>query len=234
MKTLSLYNPWAMLMALGLKTNETRSWATKYRGPLAIHASKKNVEASFPDEFVEHVTEAIEAAGISVGDIPRLPKGGIIGIVDLKDCIEITEDNKPDYPERYFGDYTPGRFMWITDNARAFKKIIPMRGYQGLFNVDDDALRVCRVCGCSELNACEGGCYWIVDDLCSACCIWKDGRFIEMGELVDCENCLDPLNDEKCEKCADETHIIMSQLQGKERPEIKDNATQIALPMGEI
>lgn len=28
---------------------------------------------------------------------------------------------------------------------------------------------VCRVCGCSKEDACEGGCSWVEDDLCSAC-----------------------------------------------------------------
>lgn len=27
----------------------------------------------------------------------------------------------------------------------------------------------CRVCGCWEFQACEGGCYWVEKDLCSAC-----------------------------------------------------------------
>lgn len=27
----------------------------------------------------------------------------------------------------------------------------------------------CRVCGCSWDHACEGGCYWVGDDLCSRC-----------------------------------------------------------------
>ncbi len=29
--------------------------------------------------------------------------------------------------------------------------------------------QVCRVCGCTQNNACPGGCYWVEDDLCSAC-----------------------------------------------------------------
>lgn len=29
--------------------------------------------------------------------------------------------------------------------------------------------RTCRVCGCWELNACNGGCSWVEADLCSAC-----------------------------------------------------------------
>jgi len=27
----------------------------------------------------------------------------------------------------------------------------------------------CRVCGCTQENPCEGGCYWVEEDLCSAC-----------------------------------------------------------------
>lgn len=38
MKVLTLHQPWASLIALGVKTIETRSWTTSYRGPLAIHA----------------------------------------------------------------------------------------------------------------------------------------------------------------------------------------------------
>lgn len=40
MKTLTLHQPWASLVALGVKSIETRSWSTRYRGPLAIHAGK--------------------------------------------------------------------------------------------------------------------------------------------------------------------------------------------------
>jgi hypothetical protein len=29
--------------------------------------------------------------------------------------------------------------------------------------------RTCRICGCWEHAACEGGCGWVADDLCSAC-----------------------------------------------------------------
>lgn len=32
-----------------------------------------------------------------------------------------------------------------------------------------DGVRRCRVCGCTDDQACEGGCYWVEPDLCSAC-----------------------------------------------------------------
>lgn len=28
---------------------------------------------------------------------------------------------------------------------------------------------VCRVCGCTEHRACDGGCWWVAPDLCSSC-----------------------------------------------------------------
>ena len=41
MKAVSIKQPWANLIADGQKTIETRTWPTKYRGPLLIVSSKK-------------------------------------------------------------------------------------------------------------------------------------------------------------------------------------------------
>jgi hypothetical protein len=41
MKAISLSQPWASAIALDLKSIETRSWQTKYRGRIAIHASAR-------------------------------------------------------------------------------------------------------------------------------------------------------------------------------------------------
>ena len=27
----------------------------------------------------------------------------------------------------------------------------------------------CKICGCTDYNACEGGCYWVAEELCSKC-----------------------------------------------------------------
>lgn len=43
MKALSLWQPWATLIANGAKQIETRSWSTSYRGPILIHAAKRKV-----------------------------------------------------------------------------------------------------------------------------------------------------------------------------------------------
>jgi protein gp37 len=39
----------------------------------------------------------------------------------------------------------------------------------GEFIVPEDGERACRVCGCTQNNACEDGCYWVEDNLCNKC-----------------------------------------------------------------
>lgn len=41
--------------------------------------------------------------------------------------------------------------------------------YAGRVLAAFDTLRACRVCGCTQDHACQGGCWWTEDDLCSAC-----------------------------------------------------------------
>lgn len=36
-------------------------------------------------------------------------------------------------------------------------------------NLAAPRVRRCRICSCTELQACPDGCYWIGPDLCSAC-----------------------------------------------------------------
>ena len=38
-RALTVKQPWASLLVAGIKTVENRTWTTKYRGPLAIHAA---------------------------------------------------------------------------------------------------------------------------------------------------------------------------------------------------
>lgn len=75
MRCLSIRQPWASLIVAGHKDIENRSWATPYRGPLLIHASSKaDLDA--------------DTRGIWARDeITALPRGGIIGVVYLRDCV---------------------------------------------------------------------------------------------------------------------------------------------------
>lgn len=44
--------------------------------------------------------------------------------------------------------------------------------------------QACRDCGCTNLSACDGGCWWVEDDLCSSCAVAVD---VETGGSLTAE-----------------------------------------------
>lgn len=133
MKAITLYQPWATLMAIGAKRIETRSWATSYRGELAIHAGKDTwgIEIFFEEPFKAVLT----AAGIR--GISDLPLGQVVGVCELFSCEpteRLIETVEP--PELDFGTYAVGRFGWLTRNMRRIDPAIPARGAQRLWDWD--------------------------------------------------------------------------------------------------
>lgn len=105
-KALTLHQPWASLIALGVKTIETRSWKTDYRGPLVIHAAgRRPTEPVVGDfELVEYpkVREFFVIGPLS----PRLrslPLGAVVATCTLVDVVPIVHGHKPivSYPPRY-------------------------------------------------------------------------------------------------------------------------------------
>jgi hypothetical protein len=137
-KALSLTQPWASLAACGAKKIETRSWPTKYRGPLAIHASK-----GFPKEARRFTTEqvcynAMRYHGRSLSEVddyePAYPLGVVLAIGFLMDCVPVeTLHNEHDAMERAFGDYTPGRWAWKLEQMHMVSEPIPAKGKLGLW-----------------------------------------------------------------------------------------------------
>lgn len=48
-------------------------------------------------------------------------------------------------------------------------------------HVDGQRVMVCRECGCDDLHACPGGCYWLEAHLCSACAPDRAARLDSTG-----------------------------------------------------
>jgi len=142
MKALSLWQPWATLMAAGLKKVETRGWFTAYRGPLLIHAAKRKPKR----EELEDICEALEMfwdkTGIDCEILEDMTYGAILCHVGLIKCLATSSNVIPsiDEIEYWLGNYEDGRFMWTTDNLIKFDTPIPYRGSQGFFNVPDELL----------------------------------------------------------------------------------------------
>lgn len=129
MKAISLWQPYASAIALGLKSYETRSWATSYRGPLALHAAKRKPTISLM------LSSFLADAGIKRES--DLPLGGIVAIAELVACVPTDSVNNLNTRmsgcELAFGNYSPGRFAWRLEKVQAIE-FVPCRGYQGLWN----------------------------------------------------------------------------------------------------
>ena len=111
MRALTIRQPWAELIIRGEKDVENRSWRTRHRGPLLIHAGARAERALF------------EKHGVP-GDAER---GSIIGVVEVVDC---TQDRTSAWHEA-------GAWGWYLAGAKRFRKPIPMQGRRGLFEVPD-------------------------------------------------------------------------------------------------
>lgn len=89
MKAITIKQPWASLIALGIKDIENRTWKTNYRGRVLIHSSAKpDVEPYrlFNDDQIS----AIEK---QVGNILEVfesydHNSMIIGSVEIVDCVQ--------------------------------------------------------------------------------------------------------------------------------------------------
>ena len=119
MKALTLHQPWASLVALGTKTIETRSWSTKYRGPLAIHAGMKR-----PPGFWSHWGEPESAADPLLFDSHESsdadgywyhkwcgPLGAIVATCRLVDVVPMVSDGRQFPTAPVILDLTAGRFL---------------------------------------------------------------------------------------------------------------------------
>jgi len=146
-KALTLTQPWATLVAVGENSIETRSWGTRYRGPLAIHSAK-----GFPRDARELCTMSPYRGALGrhgYADALSLPLGALIAVAELVDVMKFTRGSLRDvrarakrgeFPphEADFGDFSPGRYGWVLTDVRALREPIPARGMLGLWEVPED------------------------------------------------------------------------------------------------
>ena len=139
MKALTLWQPWATFVAHGLKTVETRSWDTRYRGWLAIHAA-----AQMPAVIVKACRGGrfagwLEKLGYTVETLPR---GVVVCKADLITTFQTTAECTVSSFEYQFGDYTPGRFGWAFGVIVRYVEPVKARGQMGLWDwIEPDGIR---------------------------------------------------------------------------------------------
>jgi len=106
MKAISLWQPWASMIASGKKTIETRKWATSYRGDLLICSTRKPV-------------------------VGNLPLGQALCIVEVCGCLPMISQNG----KAACCDYYEGAYAWFLRNLRSIEPF-PVKGSQGFFDVE--------------------------------------------------------------------------------------------------
>jgi len=149
MKALSVIQPWATLAVSGGKKYETRNWSTRYRGPLAIHASAKLAAAgcyTFDEawalkELLDVMGEILssdldyQALANLITQPGTLPTGAVIGTAELIAVHRIDPlfVARLSQRELAFGNYATGRYAWELANPVSLIEPVPARGMPGLW-----------------------------------------------------------------------------------------------------
>lgn len=134
MRAISITQPWASLVALGLKRIETRSWGTNFRGIIAIHATKHMNAVAGQLHVLLHMVDILPE---------YIPLGSIIAVATVREVYptRLTPKDLPE-SERMFGDFGPGRFAWLLDNVHALCPQYVCAGHLGLWQVPDNLVRL--------------------------------------------------------------------------------------------
>lgn len=126
MKVLTLKQPWATLVAEGIKKYEFRSWKTNYRGKILIHAG----------------------AGIDKEDIKKykdmdleFPSKKIVAVVEIEDCLKLDEQlNNKIIAENNiaYGNKVREGYAWKLGGVKKINYNKEINGKLGLWNLDID------------------------------------------------------------------------------------------------
>ena len=147
MKALSIRQPWATLILHGHKDIENRSWATRQRGPVLIHASKGMTRYEWEDAmtFAGPMLRAIYTLDEAFDELfafKNQQRGGIVGVMDIVDCVSSSES-----------PWFMGDFGFVLANVRPLP-FTPLNGSLGFFEVPDalvNGLHDSQAQGCAEL-----------------------------------------------------------------------------------
>ena len=119
---LSIRQPWVELILLGRKTIEVRSWTTKHRGELWLHAGKA-VDS-----------KACVATGTTASGLCR---GALVGVAHMAGCFEFDRASWARHRAAHLNyiDFRPGLFGWLLEDARRIEPV-PYPGKLGLMKID--------------------------------------------------------------------------------------------------
>jgi hypothetical protein len=122
MKALSIRQPWAWCILYGGKRVENRTWPTRFRGPIYIHAGLK-----YDKESLRGIEDVIEAWPKATR--PPAVCGALAGTATIVDCVS-ADDVPPEQRE-----WVTGPWCFILENVIPLAEPIPYKGALGFFDV---------------------------------------------------------------------------------------------------
>lgn len=129
MKALTIKEPWASLIIDKYKTYEFRSWHTKYRGKIYIHAST-SIDKESLKQFNDY--------NISI------KPGHIIGEAEITDCILVSDAFDQELRQKdkqVYGSDHLGYYAWQLKNIKKYENPIPAKGQLGLWNFEIETIK---------------------------------------------------------------------------------------------
>lgn len=142
MRAITIRQPWASLIALGYKRMETRSWNTKVRGWVAIHAglgmpAGLRIGQRLPVgefEVERDRSGGLLLQGESLSWPYRLPMGAVVAVGELFQTRSTNSiEHKPDPREASLGDHSPDRFAWSLASVSGLRRPLYVPGAQGFW-----------------------------------------------------------------------------------------------------
>ena len=126
MKAISVRGGWAWAIARAGKRVENRTWATKLRGWVAIHASASKGGDS-------GLRAILDQLGIEPPD--EYPRGAIVAVAWLADCLDV------DDPALGVDPWAEGPVCWVLREVRPLATPVACKGRLGLWDVPPDVAR---------------------------------------------------------------------------------------------
>ncbi len=135
MKTLSVKQPWAWLICSGIKDIENRTWPTKFRGRVLIHASAKEVKGTMQEVYTgeqrQELTHLALNHGFRFGENTKITSS-IIGSVEIVDCVLNSKSIWAEHEATILKDgveIIKPIYNWVLANPILFDK--PITGVKG-------------------------------------------------------------------------------------------------------
>jgi hypothetical protein len=154
---ITLWQPWATLIAQGHKRIETRSWSSRWLNwppLLAIHAASMPMRGSVlklrsEEPFAGCLASPAYAEAPAYTPTVPLPAGAVVAVCRFVEALRtefiadilttLLQHGKAGPHEMEFGDYSEGRWGWMLEDICPLSEPIRTKGAQGVWGWDAPA-----------------------------------------------------------------------------------------------